>query len=234
MSDQLRKFVSKNPNFFEKKGSHYVLHSDIHDLVKEYARLVNPEEFERVRDMMDTIRKDNSADLGSAIRENKAEILSLKEKLPQITDSIQSYDNEIRATDIKMDKLQSEIADRSREYTPWYYSSLAFWALAFLGVGFTYIGIFVATSGASSFLPIGAMCLLGSVWLQSHQTPKRRTVSHRLEMIEFESQRLQAHIHLLKVKRATYLQQTIITKDAIDKLLRSVRSDELKIKTLNG
>ena len=183
---------------------------------------------------MDTIRKENSEHLGSAIRENKDEILGFKESLPQITSSIQSYDNEIHAAEIKMHKLQSEVANLSREYTPWYYSSLAFWMLAFLGVGFSYIGIFVDASGASGFLPIGGMSLLGSVLLQSRQSPKRRTGTYRLQMIEFESQRLQARIQLLKVKRATDLQQKNITKNAIDKLLQSVRSDELKIKTLNG
>ena len=47
-------------SFLKKRVIAMLLRADIHDLVAQYARLVDNDEFERVRALVESIRRDSS------------------------------------------------------------------------------------------------------------------------------------------------------------------------------
>lgn len=234
MSDKLQEFVASHSEFFEKTGDCYVLKPDIHDLVEQYARLVDPDEFERVRQLVVTIQKDNREQLEQDIRASQEEMARKKQQMPEVHTQLDQCENEIGDLKRKMAEVEAEIAGHLKDYRPFYYSSFFFWLLAAAGIGCMYIGVFITVSGASSFLPLGLMFLITGVVLQSRQGSDNRPESLRVGNLKMELQRLESKLHVLNVRRATFLQQKSVAKQAIDQLQKRIRNSEQKKKMLNG
>jgi hypothetical protein len=234
MNEALQEFVASNPHFFEKKGDLYFLRPDIYDLVEEYARLVDVEEYDRVRKLVDSIRKDNWEYLEEEIREREVEIQRYRSEIPAITARIEDCDEALHKLECRIAALRDELAEMSIDYVPWYCSSIVFWLMAASGIACMYVGIFITARGVAGFLPLGLVFLIVGVLLQSRQTLPQQPGGHRVESNQQASHQLKSEVRLLKIKRATYLQQKSVAKQAIEGLVIAIRNIKQKKRILNG
>jgi septal ring factor EnvC (AmiA/AmiB activator) len=234
MSEILKKFVGEHPQFFEKNGDCYVLRSDIHDLVEQYARLVDNDEYERVRGLVESIRQEAQEQLANDASRKKREINRLQSEVPQIVAELDQQEASIREIDEQIAEIQREVERRSITKIPWYYSSLVFWLLLASGIGIMYLGISVRVNGASSFLLFGAfLCVLGCV-LQSSEPPLQQTQSARIVQLREKQGQLESKKQLAKVKRATLLQQKSVAKQRIQDLQTAMRNSFEKNRLMYG
>ncbi len=218
MSDVLQQFVGSHPEFFEKTGDSYVLRADIHDLVEQYARLVDNDEFERVRALVESIRKEHQEQREEGIRKNKNEIKRLRLEIPMIATHLDEQEDAIREMDQRIVEIRMEIDRMSIAKIPWYHSSFVFWLLMGCGLGTMYIGISLRVNGASSFLIFGAfLCVLGCV-LQNTQPPLDQAKGARIGHLREKQGLLESQKQIEKIKRATFLQQKSIAKQSIQDL----------------
>jgi septal ring factor EnvC (AmiA/AmiB activator) len=233
MNDALREFVASHPDFFEKKGGYHVLCPDIHEMMERYARLVDADEYERVQNLVDSVRKENQELIESRIRANQEEVKQFEMQLPDILARLNDYDDAIAQKEQEIAGLKNQLVVVPTEQKPWYSSSLVFWLLAILGLLCMYVGIFIAVSGASSFLPIGLMILLLGVGLQSRRSPDQRRSNQKAELIQQDCQHLESELQLLKIKRATCLQQKMVARQNLEKLRMEIRSYQQRQHILN-
>lgn len=234
MDKKLQEFVSAHPEFFLKTGDTFVLKPDLHELVEQYARMVDPDEFERVRQLVRSIQKDHREHLEQDIRASQEEIDRQKEYSKQVLKQLDAYDAEMDEVKNKIAEIRLKMAEYSKDRKPFYYSSTMFWLLAAMGVACIYVGFFITVSGAATFLPIGFAFLLTGVTLQSRQVAVEKPNSVRMGTFNLEIEQLEAKRHLLKVRRATSLQQKIIANQAIEQLEAQIRKYDYKHKMLNG
>lgn len=231
---KLQEFVAAHPEFFDKKGDCFVLRSDIHSLVEQYARMVDPDEFERVRQLVASIQQDHREELEQLIRANREEVLQRKGQLQEYQLQLQQHDDQINKVKGEVAGLKVEISQLGKDRKPFYTSSLVFWLLAAMGIGCMYIGFFITMTGASAFLPVGLVLLVLGVVLQSRQVSPGRSNRFREESLKAKIKDLEAKMPVLKVQRATVLQQIIVAKQAIDQLEGEIRNCEHKKKIING
>ena len=151
MSEVVQEFVRSHPEFFKKTGDYYVLRSDIDDLVKQYARILDNDEYERVRALVESIRKENEEQREHDIRYIKDEINRLKSSILKI--GIQSDEQEDILLDIKqrIAGIRAELANLSNAKNPWYHSNIVFLLLMGSGLVMMYIGITIHVNTASNF-----------------------------------------------------------------------------------
>jgi hypothetical protein len=222
MDDLLQKFVGSHPEFFEKTGDCYALRSDIHDLVEQYARLVDNDEYERVRALVESIRKENQEQREEDIRKKVNEIKRLRSEIPMIETHLDAQDDAIRDMDRRIAEIRMEIDRMSIAKMPWYHSSIVFWLLMGCGLGTMYIGISIRVNGASSLLIFGAfLCVLGCV-LQGSQPPLDQAKGGQISHLREKQGQLESRKQLAKIKRATFLQQKSVAKQSIQDLQGSM------------
>ncbi|MCH8473727.1 MAG: hypothetical protein LAT55_00685 [Opitutales bacterium] len=231
---KLQEFVTSHPEFFERKGDCFVLKSDIHHLVEEYARLVDPDEYERVRQLVAAVQRDHREELEQEIRASQEEILRQKQQLSQYQLKLQKHDDEMNRVKGEISGLKVKMSQMMKVQKPIYASALVFWLLAAIGVGCMYIGFFFTMAGASAFLPVGLVLLLLGLMLQSRQLSSNRSPGVREEALKAEIRDLESKLPMLKIQRATALQQIIVAKQGIDHLEGKIRSFEHKKKIING
>jgi hypothetical protein len=234
MNKKLREFVAEHPEFFEKVGDCFVLKKDIHFLVEQYARMVDAEEFERVRQLVASIQKDNYAELEQEIQTCQNEIGQKKIQMNNLIRQLDLNDEEMHLLQIEMARTKEMVARKSKGDKPFYYSSSVFWLLASIGVGFMYVGFFISISGATTFLLVGFLFFMASIVVQGWQGASHPPIGAWIDTFKLEIEALESKQHILKVRRATFLQQKNVAKEAIDNLERNIRNCKHKINILNG
>lgn len=234
MNERLKQFVKTHPEFFQSQGEVLRLRDDIHELMDQYARLVDSDEYDRVRSMVESIRRENCGNLEGQIQQFKNEIAEQQELQAELLGLIQTQEQSICSIELKLVQLEVEQRNVMRVYSPWYSSNLIFWLLAILGVLFTYIGVFLRVSGASGFLLIGIGSLVGGLYLQSRNTTYSHQDLKRSKQIEYKLADLKIELRVLKLKRVTLVQQKNIAKEAVDGLLLRIKRNHQMLKTLNG
>ena len=224
MSDVLHKFVRSHPEFFEKKGDSYVLRADIHDLVAQYARIIDNDEFERVRALVESIRKEHQEQRAEDIRKKKDEIKRLRSEVPMIATHLDEQEDAIRDLDQRIAEIRIEIDRMSIVKMPWYHSSIVFWLLMVCGIGTMYIGISVHVNGDFNFLLFGAsLCLLGCV-LQNTHPPLGLVKGARVDHLREKQELLESQKQLAKIKRVAFLQQKSVAKQSIQDLQSAMQN----------
>lgn len=234
MNEPLKQFVKTHPEFFQPQGEMLRLREDIHELMDHYARLVDSDEYHRVRGMVESIRRENCGQLEGQIQHCKSEIARQQELQAEVQSLIQAQEQSICSIEVKLVQLEVEQSNVLRVYSPWYCSNFIFWLLAIFGVIFTYIGVFLRVSGASGFLLVGIGSLMGGLYLQSRNPTYSHQDLKRSKQIEYKIADLKTELRVLKVKRVTLVQQKNIAKDVIDGLLLSIKRNHQMLKTLNG
>tara|TARA_B110000208_G_scaffold35144_1_gene46477 strand:- start:12577 stop:13248 length:672 start_codon:yes stop_codon:yes gene_type:complete len=223
MSEVVQEFVRSHPEFFKKTGDYYVLRSDIDDLVKQYARILDNDEYERVRALVESIRKENEEQREHDIRYIKDEINRLKSSILKI--GIQSDEQEDILLDIKqrIAGIRAELANLSNAKNPWYHSNIVFLLLMGSGLVMMYIGITIHVNTASNFFFLGAFqCLLGVV-LQERKAPMCKNQGAKISQLREEHDQLISKKQLAKIKRVTFVQQISVAKQGIQNLLVSLQ-----------
>ena len=224
MSNVLQEFVGSHPQFFEKTGDSYALRADIHDLVAQYARLVDNDEFERVRALVESIRRDSQEQREENIRKQKNEIKRLRLEVPMIASRQDEQEDAIRGMDRRIAEIRTEIDRMSIAKVPWYHSSIVFWLLMGCGLGTMYVGITIHVNGASSFLLFGAsLCLLGCV-LQNTHPPLGLVKGARVDHLREKQELLESQKQLAKIKRVAFLQQKSVAKQSIQDLQSAMQN----------
>lgn len=223
MSEVLQEFVRSHPEFFKKTGDYYVLRSDIDDLVEQYARILDNDEYERVRALVESIRKENEEQREYDIREAKDEINRLKSMISKI--GIQFEEQEDILLDIKqrIARIRAELENLSNAKKPWYHSNIVFLLLMGSGLVMMYIGITIHINTASNYLFLGAFqCLLGLV-LQVRKAPMCENQGARVSQLQEEHDQLVSKKQLAKIKRVTFIQQISVAKQSIQDLPKGIQ-----------
>lgn len=203
--DELLGFLHQNPEYFEGPADALVLRKDLRHRFEAYARALDPENYERLRERVEAFREKERARLREEIDELEQKRRKEERELEQVSWEINKLEKELQRLEERIQALAGEEPQRSpKQGRSWYNSAYLFLFLDFLGILFLYVGIILNEGLTLSYILIGLLCVAGGFVLAYGGRPESTpNLSRKLETREKLSERKRQFREISKIKRVT-------------------------------
>ncbi|MBC2594988.1 hypothetical protein H5P28_12040 [Ruficoccus amylovorans] len=157
MSDSDADFIRQHPEYFEAHGSYLVLRHDLSPLMEKYARAIDSEEFERLRQQVEAIHQQERTGLQQQLDDLRQQHQNATARQLQLQNNLHSLDRAIAQTHYaaRLSSL-STLEDMTGK---WYRSPTLCLTIDIFGLIMLYIGLIMGTTISLSSTVLGIACI---------------------------------------------------------------------------
>lgn len=224
--ETIEKFLDEHPEYFEAGADGFSIRRDLRGVVDDYARALDPAEYEEIQRRVEQYREKQKeklqSKLGELLRQRKRE----ENHLEQIQWEMRQLEKELERIRQRIEKV--EVPEHIRTPRSWYNSGYVFVALDFAGVIFLYVGIILNERLTLSYVLIGLMCIVMGFLLQrggDSEPVSTGSAAHPVADV------LNKFRQISKIKRVTLQERKRIALGKISELNGQIESN---IARLNG
>lgn len=232
--EELRHFIEEKAHYFSQQEGYTVIHPELAEIMEDYAKALDPEEFERMARKMRVVRQREIERLNvenNAWRKEQESILERVDnegrELQQLRDKISAIERQIK----ELTRLQQQAPLPPLR---WYHSGYVVGLLAFSGIFFLYLGLLLQKRVAVSYVLVGLVCVILGMNVQREAASRKspRTRQKRVTTEPLLEHKAKAE-KVLSIKAVAFAEKKRTANESVQKLQLAVDHNISKIKLLH-
>lgn len=234
--EELLQFLHEHPEYFEGPVDALVLKKELRQRFEAYARALDPENYERLRERVEAYREKERARLREEIGELEAQRRREQKQLEQISWEMNKLEKELGRLEERIRALSGEESEGKSAplVRSWYQSAYVFLFLDFLGVLFLYVGLILNEGLTLSYIVVGLLCVAGGFFLAygggRESVPD---LSRKLETRERLTERKRQFSEISRIKRVTLAERKRAGLKAVGELNDKIHVNLQRINEFN-